>query len=304
MSKTPWIALLLTCLLACAPASDEGGDGLLHVVATTGMVADTARIVGGENVRVDALMGPGVDPHLYKASEGDVQRLSQADIILYNGLHLEGKMTDVLVKLAASRPVIPVAADIAESSLREPPEFAGLYDPHVWFNAQLWIETIAPITEALSAQDPANADRYAERAAAYREQLLELDRWTAEQIATIPEESRVLVTAHDAFGYFGERYGIRVVGIQGFSTLTEAGLGDIERVADVVVESKVRSVFIESSVSPRAIEAVLAACRQKGAEVSIGGELFSDALGAAGGEADNYVGMMRHNVTTIVAGLQ
>jgi len=308
MSKNH-LVLILTLLgisVACSPAAPTSSTsgGLLKVVATTGMIGNAVEIIGGDAIQVDTLMGPGVDPHLYKASEGDVQRLTGADLIFYNGLHLEGKMTDIFVKLASRRPIIAVAAELDESRLREPPEFAGQYDPHVWFDVELWAGVLEPITDALAAQLPDQADQFRERAEAYRNELLELDRWAEQRVSEIPEDQRILVTAHDAFGYFGRRYGMRVVGIQGLSTLSEAGLRDIGRVVDAVEDSGISAIFIESSVPRRAIEAVLAACRDRGAEVVIGGELFSDAMGSPDSAEGSYIGMVRHNVNTIVEALK
>lgn len=292
-----------------ALAACDGGDttprrdGKLRVVATTGMIGDLAARVGGERVEVATLMGPGVDPHLFKASESDVRRLAEADLILYNGLHLEGKMADVLVKMARSRPVVAVSETIPQELLREPPEFAGQYDPHVWFDVSLWARAVEPIAAELATIDPAHADAYRRRADAARDELLALDRWAAERVASLPASRRVLVTAHDAFGYFGRRYGMQVVGLQGISTLAEAGVKDVERVVDTVVAARVPALFVESSVPRRAIEAVVAACADRGAAVRIGGELYSDALGPRDGPAGDYAGMVRHNVDTIVGAL-
>ena len=204
----------LIVLSACSPSTGESADdgGPLTIVTTTGMIGDSAARIAGAHATVVSLMGPGVDPHLYKASEGDVRRLAEADLILYNGLHLEGKMGDILVKLARSRPVVAVTESVPKESLREPPELAGQYDPHLWFDVALWASTLAPITDALVELDPTHADEYRANAAAWRAELLELDAWVTERIATIPVERRVLVTAHDAFGYFGQRYNIEVVG--------------------------------------------------------------------------------------------
>jgi manganese/zinc/iron transport system substrate-binding protein len=292
-------------VIACgeAPASAPAAHGKLRVVATTGMIGDLAARVGGERVEVTALMGPGVDPHLYKASESDVRRLAEADLILYNGLHLEGKMADVLVKMARTRPVVAVSETIPQDLLREPPEFAGQYDPHVWFDVSLWARAVEPIAAELAALDPPHAADYRRRADATRDELLALDRWAAERVASLPEARRVLVTAHDAFGYFGQRYGLRVVGLQGISTLAEAGVQDVERVVDAVVAARVPAIFVESSVPRRAIEAVVAACADRGFAVRIGGELYSDALGPKSGPAGTYDGMVRHNVETIVGAL-
>jgi manganese/zinc/iron transport system substrate-binding protein len=276
----------------------------LRVVATTGIVADAARRVAGERATVEALMGPGVDPHLYKASESDVRRLAEADLILYNGLHLEGKMGDILTKMARNRPVAAVSEDIPPDRLREPPELAGQYDPHVWFDVSMWKETLGPIARELSALEPEHAADFAANAAAYKQELEELDAWVERQIATLPADRRVLVTAHDAFGYFGRRYGLEVIGIQGISTLSEAGLADVDRVARLVVDKKVKSIFVESSVPRRSIEAVQAAARSRGHEVAIGGQLYSDSMGAAGSPEGTYPGMVRANVNTLVNALR
>jgi manganese/zinc/iron transport system substrate-binding protein len=300
--------LVLTALglPGCAPGPDgdaTGDHGLPSVVTTTNLVGDLARRVGGDRVRVESLMGPGVDPHLYKASESDVRRLAEADLILYNGLHLEGKMGDILVKMARSRPVVAVTDEMPEEELREPPEFAGLYDPHVWFDVGLWIRTIDPVVAALSELSPEDAEAFRAEGDAYRRELEALDAWIRSEVERIPPELRVLVTAHDAFGYFGRAYGMEVVGIQGISTLAEAGLRDVERVVDLVVERRIPAIFIESSVPRRTVEAVLAAARERGHEVSIGGELYSDSLGAADGPEGTYEGAVRYNVSTIVDAL-
>lgn len=274
------------------------------VVVTTGLVADVARRVGGDAVDVWALMGPGVDPHLYKPSEGDVRMLEEADLVLYNGLHLEGKMTDVLVRMARTRAVVAVTEQIPADRLREPPEFAGAYDPHVWFDVSLWAETPAVIARELAAIAPDRAETFRANAEAYTLELRELDAWVRARIEEIPPESRLLVTAHDAFGYFGARYGMEVVGIQGLSTASEAGLGDVSRVVDLVVERGIKAIFIESSVPRRSIQAVVDAVRARGKEVVIGGELYSDALGDAESGAGTYLGMVRHNVDAIVEALR
>ena len=304
----PAAALCVAALLlaACGAPRESGGagDDGLKIVTTTGMIADAALRVAGPNASVVALMGPGVDPHLYKASESDVRKLTQSDLILYNGLHLEGKMGDVLVKVARSRPVVAVSDAVDASQLRSPPEFAGQHDPHLWFDVRLWSEILEPIATALAELDPPNADDYRAGAASYRDELLELDAWVEGRIQEIPEAQRVLVTAHDAFGYFGRRYGVEVIGLQGMSTLAEAGLQDMERVVGLVSDRRIKSVFIESSVPRRSIEAVQAACRDRGHEVSIGGQLFSDAMGAATTPEGTYPGMVRHNVNTIVDSLK
>ena len=305
MSKFVPLALLVPFLLACQSA-EEGNSpaGKPSIVATTGMIADSARRIAGDLATVEALMGSGVDPHLYKASESDVRRLSQADLILYNGLHLEGKMGDVLSKMSASRKVVAVASAIPEAELRSPPEFQGQHDPHIWFDVGLWARTLAPITEALAEIDPQHAATYRANAARYGEELTALDAWVEGEIRSIPEGQRVLVTAHDAFGYFGRRYGMEVVGLQGISTLSEAGLSDVDRVVSLVSSRAIKAIFVESSVPKRSIEAVQAACRARGHEVAIGGQLFSDAMGAPATPEGTYPGMVRANVATITKALR
>lgn len=299
------LSALLFLASACAPGPDGGAvdGGLPKVVTTTNLIGDLAREIGGDRVRVESLMGPGVDPHLYKASESDVRRLAEADLILYNGLHLEGKMGDILEKMGRNRPVLAVTGAMPESELVDPPEYEGLYDPHVWFDVGLWSRTVEPVVEALSELSPADAETFRERGDAYRAELEALDAWVASEIERIPPELRVLVTAHDAFGYFGRAYGVEVVGIQGISTLAEAGLRDVERVVELVVEREIPAIFVESSVPRRTVEAVLAAARERGHQVTIGGELFSDSLGAAGSPEGTYEGAVRYNVSTIVDAL-
>jgi manganese/zinc/iron transport system substrate-binding protein len=309
MSKfclSPLVILSLALAFAgCGGETEAKGEGgPLRVVTTTGIIADTAARIAGPHAKIEPLMGPGVDPHLYKASESDVRRLAEADLILYNGLHLEGKMGDILTKMARNRPVIAVTEEIPETLLREPPEFAGQYDPHVWFDVSMWKRTLGPIARELSRLRPENAAEFEANAAAFGQELDALDTWVKSQIETVPPAQRVLITAHDAFGYFGRRYGMEVVGLQGISTLSEAGLHDVDRVVDLVVGKKTKAIFVESSVPRRSIEAVQASVRERGSEVTIGGQLFSDSLGAAGSPAGTYVGMVRANVQTVVDALK
>jgi len=289
---------------AAADGGEGAGDQPLQVVTTVGMIADTARRIAGEHAQVTALMGPGVDPHLFKASESDVRRLDGADLVLYNGLHLEGKMAEILGKMGKHRPVVAVAEVIPADQLRSPPRYEDNPDPHVWFDVTLWSQTIDPIVEQLGALDPAHAPEFEANAKAYREELAELDAWVLEQVATLPEDQRVLVTAHDAFGYFGARYGFEVVGIQGMSTAAEAGLSDVNRVVNVVVDNELKALFVESSVPQRTVDSVVSGAAGKGHTVAIGGELFSDAMGDAGTPEGTYVGMVRHNVSSVVGALR
>lgn len=296
---------LLVALSSCGGAGNAPQlAGKPKVVTTIGMIADVASQIAGPHADVISLMATGVDPHLYKASQGDVAKLETANLILYNGLNLEGKMSDVLVKMGRARAVVAVSEAIPENLLREPPEFAGHYDPHIWFDVTLWEKTIAPIEKALAELLPDRAAELHGNAEAFRTELIALDAWVLEQIKLIPEDQRVLVTAHDAFGYFGKKYGLEVLGLQGISTASEAGLGDIERVVNLIVSRKIKAIFVESSVPRRTIEAVQQACRAKGHDVAIGGQLFSDAMGAPGTPEGTYIGMVRHNVNTIVAALR
>lgn len=268
------------------------------------MITDATRVIGGEHVEVIGLMGPGVDPHLYKATQGDLERLSSADLILYNGLHLEGKMADVLVKMATKVPTVRVTESIPESELREPPEFQGQYDPHVWFDVRLWMKVVERIRDALIDHDPEHQEDYRANAAQYLAELRELDAYARERIATIPRDRRVLITAHDAFGYFGRAYDIEVMGLQGISTASEYGAQDLARLVDVIVQRQVKAVFVESSISPKSIEALVRGVEGRGGQVKIGGQLYSDAMGEAGTPEGTYVGMVRHNVNTITEALK
>lgn len=279
-------------------------DGKLVVTTTIGMITDVTREIAGEHAEVRGLMGPGVDPHLYKATQGDLAKLSDADLILYNGLHLEGKMADVLVQMAQRVRTVQVTDEIPQDLLREPPEFAGQYDPHVWFDVTLWSMVAERIAKALAEADPQHAEEYRSNAETYLAELEQLDVYAREQIATIPKEQRVLVTAHDAFGYFGRAYDIEVMGLQGISTAAEYGLQDLTRMVDVIVERNIKAVFVESSVSPKSIEALARGVEDKGGTVKVGGQLYSDAMGEAGTPDGTYIGMVRHNVDTIVEALK
>lgn len=303
------VGLCVPMMAGCDTASSSSGGTVtgrkIKVTTTVGMVGDLVRNVGGDRVEVTTLMGPGVDPHLYKASEGDLRRLADADVIFYNGLNLEGKMADIFVRMATSgKPTYAVSDSVEKSLLREPPEFLGHYDPHLWFDVSMWQQTLPTVVQGLSKLDPDNASAFEASATAYEAKLKELHTYCVEQMATVPESQRVLVTAHDAFGYFGRAYKIRVLGLQGISTATEAGLKDIQRRVDDIVKTKVKAVFVESSVSHRAIEAVVAGCKARGHATRIGGTLYSDAMGEPGTEQGTYLGMVRHNVDSIVKALK
>lgn len=297
----------LLSLVVCGCTAESGGnvDGStrLKVVCTTDMVGEMTSRIAGDSADVRALMPTGVDPHLYKPSESDVSLLRNAQVIFYNGLALEGKMAIVLEKMARTKPVVPVGEAIPEGERRRPLEFDGGYDPHIWFDVRLWTKTLEPIAKTLAANDSKNADGYRERAKALLQDLTSLDAWAEKELARIPKERRVLVTAHDAFGYFGQRYGVEVVAIQGISTAAQAGLRDIERVVKLISERAIPAVFVEASVARRNIEAVQEACAERGHSVAVGGTLYSDSMGAPGTLEGTYRGMVEHNVRTIVKAL-
>lgn len=299
-------ALLLALAAGCNRAANpeiSHGTGQPKILATTGMLADLARNIGGPDVAVEALMGPGVDPHLYKASAGDVARLSRADLILYNGLHLEARMADVLGDERLRVKSVPVGERLNPERLLTADETGKTHDPHVWFDVALWTDAAGVVRDELARRFPERASHFEANAARYITELEALDREVRERITAIPEPQRVLITAHDAFRYFGRAYGIEVHGLQGISTTSEAGTADVENLAAFIVSRRIPALFVESSVPPRTIEAVQQAVRSKGFDVKIGGELFSDSMGDAGTPESTYAGMVRHNVSAIVAGL-
>lgn len=306
------VGLALLAIVAAAGCSESTSSGKeatvedrpIRVVTTVNFLADMAGRIGGDRVEVESLMGPGVDPHLYKASAGDVGTLRDADVVLYGGLELEGRMADLLEELSAERRTVAVTEEMPRERLLRPAEFEGRYDPHVWFDVPLWRDAARRIAAELRDVDPAHAAEYDRRLRAYLRELRDLHAEVRRLLEGIPERSRVLITSHDAFNYFGRRYGFDVVAIQGISTQTEATTADIERVAGVIADRAVRSVFIESSVPRQTIEAVIAAAREEGQDTGLGGELFSDAAGDEGSPDGTYVGMVRHNARLIAEGLR
>src|SRR5688500_4331535 len=306
MNRGMTCAVLGGALLAaaCSAAKGPADDGAaVHAVATTGMIGWVVAEVGGERVSVDALMGPGVDPHLYKATASDVRKLSDADVVFYNGLHLEAAMGEVLEEMSARRPTVAVTRGIDTDSLLAPPEFAGNYDPHVWFDVAMWLRTVPVVRAALAEVDPDGAALYERNAERVTEELRQLDAWVEQRVSQLDTAVRVLVTAHDAFNYFGRAYGFEVRGLQGISTASEAGTADVQQLSEMIAERRIPAVFVETSIPRRTIEAVQAAVRSRGFEVEIGGSLFSDAMGDPGTDAGTYPGMVRANVNTIVTAL-
>ncbi len=274
----------------------------IKAVCTTGMVADLVRQVGGDKVVVEQLMGADVDPHLYKATTGDVAKLGGADVIFYSGLHLEGKMGEIFERMAKKRPTFAVAEYLDPKSILHDDEKAN--DPHVWFDVSLWSQAVGVVRDALVALDPPHAAEYKARADQYQSQLAALHEEVKGKIRSIPERQRVMITCHDAFQYFGNAYGMEVRAIQGISTDSEASLKEITELVALISERKIKAVFVESSVNDRYMKALIQGCAARGHKVVIGGELFSDAMGEAGTPKGTYIGMIRHNVETLVNALK
>lgn len=296
------LIVLLFAFVACKNPADS--DGKIRVVTTTNIIENLVAEIGGDAVSLQSLMGPGVDPHLYKASEGDVSKLSNADIIFYNGLHLEGKLTDVFEKMKRTKNMVALGDELPKDQVIASENFGGNYDPHVWFNVQFFKQFAQTVADELSKQDPDNAEVYAENNKRYQEKLDELDKELIAIIETLPKERRILVTAHDAFSYFGKAYDFQVVGLQGISTATEAGVRDVRELSDFIIQNNVKAIFIESSVPRRTIEALQAAVLSKNHQVEIGGSLYSDSIGNPGTEEGTYIGMYKYNVNTIINALK
>ncbi|MCT4598168.1 MAG: zinc ABC transporter substrate-binding protein [Vallitalea sp.] len=278
-------------------------EGKHNIVATTTMIADLVSIIGGDNVSVQRLMGPGIDPHLYKASAGDVSLMHNADIVIYNGLHLEGKMGEIFENLnSEDKLVIEIASGIKEEDLIISEN--ETHDPHIWFNVLIWKDAAKVVRDGLINFDKENEVTYNENYEAYIKELDELHEYVQSRIDELPESKRILITAHDAFEYFGKTYGLQVKGLQGISTASEAGTGDVSALADFIVEHKISAIFIESSVPKKNVEALQEAVSARGFEVEIGGELYSDSLGSTGTDAETYIGTVKSNVNTIVDALK
>lgn len=278
-------------------------NGKIQIVTTTGMITDIVKNVGGEKVQVIGLMGPGIDPHLYKATGKDIERLSSADIIFYNGLHLEAKMADLLGDMSGDTKSFAVAESVSKELLISLPDTNGQYDPHLWFDVSLWMKAVEYVRDTLSEYKPdikADINRNAKQ---YLDKLTQLHQDVKTQVESVPVERRVLITAHDAFNYFGNAYGFEVRGLQGISTVAKASIADVQELATFIAKRRIPAIFVETSVSVRNLEAVKAAVESKGYEVQIGGELFSDAMGSEGTPEATYIGMVRHNIDTIVSAL-
>lgn len=309
------MVLSVAVLAGCANKTENTGEnsgvnpktdsGKLNIVATTTMLADLAKSLGGDKVEVTGLMGAGIDPHLYQASAGDVERMQKADVVVYNGLHLEGKMGEVFEQLASQdKTIISIEKGLDHEKLLDAEDEPGLHDPHIWFDVMIWKDAAKYLAEELSKVDAANAELYKTNLESYSKELDELDSYIKTRAAEIPKESRVLVTAHDAFQYFGKAYDIEVRGLQGISTEAEAGTADVSELADFIVDKKIKAIFVESSVPTKTVEALQASVKAKGFDVQIGGELYSDSLGDPGTDAGTYIGTLKANIDTIVDALK
>nr|WP_321221181.1 zinc ABC transporter substrate-binding protein [uncultured Psychroserpens sp.] len=297
------IILVITAFFGCKDNTQSNGK--LNVVTTTSMITDMVKNIGGDYINVQGLMGSGVDPHLYKASEGDVTKLVEANVIFYNGLHLEGKLVEVFEKMgSATKTPIALGEELDKNTLIGSDYFASNYDPHVWFNIEYFKQFAQKVTQVLSEKSPENADAFKANESQYLAQLDALQTKIKATIRTLPKEKRILVTAHDAFNYFGKAYDFEVVGLQGLSTATEAGVQDVQKLSAFIIENKIKAIFVESSVPKRTIEALQAAVKSKGHDVEIGGTLYSDALGTTGTIEGTYIGMFEYNVNTIVGALK
>ena len=300
-----YIYLILVVAIIGCKQKEKSKNGKLQVVTTTTMITDLVKNIGGDKIDVKGLMGAGVDPHLYKASEGDVSKLYNADVIIYNGIHLEGKLEEVFEKMRhQNKKTIAVSDAIDKNTLIESEFFASNYDPHIWFDITNWEIITTYLINQLSELDSKNAASYKENGEAYLKKLAALKITITEMIDPLPIEKRILVTAHDAFNYFGKAFQFNVVGLQGLSTATEAGVKDVQKMATFIMEQNVKSIFIESSVPRRTVEALQEAVKSKGHQIEIGGTLFSDALGDFGTVEGTYIGMYKHNVKTIISSLQ
>ena len=290
-------ALLMVGACAEKKANEVDTEGKIHIVTTIAQIAEPLSIIGGEHVAIESLMGPGVDPHLYKATQGDIKKLEGSDIVLYSGLNLEGNLIQAFEKIGQKKPVLAISEAIPKEKLLH--DENGAIDPHVWFDIELWKISLGSATEELKKFAPDHADEFEANKEKYFIELNDLLDESKGKIAEIPQEKRVLVTAHDAFGYFGRAYDLDVVGLQGLSTEDEIGISDIDDTIAILLDYKIPAVFVESSINQNSIKAVVEGAGKKGLDVKLGGEIYSDAMGDAGTPEGTYIGMYRHNITTI-----
>lgn len=299
------IGILILCGLIVSACRIEEAErkGPLHIVTTTGIIENGVEEIVGDSAEVSSLMGPGTDPHLYTPTPGDIKLLDDADVIVANGLHLEGKMAEMLIKYGKEKPVVLVSDGIPENLLRKSADFGDAYDPHIWFNPELWLMGLNHVKNQLMEIDTNAQQYYDKNFLNYQAAIHSMDGWVKSQVSEIDSTARVLITSHDAFAYFGLHYGIEVRGIQGISTLSEVGLKDIASMVDFVIEKKIPSIFIETSTSQKTAQSIVDGARAKGYQLNLKGPLYSDALGEPDGEAGTYIGMVKANVRMIVNGL-
>lgn len=295
--------LSLIALFSCSTPTSKEDDGKIKIVCTTGIIGDMVANIVGEEANVKSMMGPGVDPHLYKASQGDLKLLTNADIIIHNGLHLEGKMGKIFEKLKNRKIIFTAADGLVKEDLINNSNFLGAYDPHIWFDLNLWGKACFHLTESLANVEGLSKEKVLKQGKDYAAEIKEMSSWVKKEIYKIPEKQRVLITAHDAFSYFGKAYDIEVKGLQGISTASEYGLKDVSDLVNFIIDRDIQAVYVESSVSDKALQAVIKGCESKGHNAIIGGLLYSDAMGEKGSPEGTYLGMVKHNVNTIVGGL-
>ncbi len=303
MKKILLITTIALVALACRLEENER-KGPLHIVATTGIIEDGLENIVGDSAEVTALMGPGTDPHLYKPTPGDIELLDEADVIVCNGLHLEGKMAEMLEKYGEEKPVLRVSDGIDESMLIKSADFEDSYDPHIWFDPEIWSEGLGYISKELGKLDSNSAKYYQANFLNYKGEIVKMSEWVFKELQGLNDSSKVLITSHDAFSYFGNRYGIEVKGIQGISTLSEVGLKDISDMVDFVIEREIKSIFVETSTSDKTAQSIVDGAQDKGYELILDGPLYSDALGEPDSHGGTYIGMVESNVTIIVEGLK
>ncbi|UKN02891.1 zinc ABC transporter substrate-binding protein [Paracrocinitomix mangrovi] len=306
MNKNWYIFIVGLVLFSCRLDDDkeQNPEEPLHIVATTGIIEDCLSNIVGDSAEVSSIMGPGTDPHVYKVTPGDVELLDQADVIVANGLHLEGKMAETLEKYGREKPVLFVSDGIDKADLIKSADSDDAYDPHIWFDTKLWMTGMWQITKELGRIDTANNHYYKDNYDRYFDEVEEADKWIKTELEGVEKSTRILVTSHDAFSYFGRRYDVHVKGIQGISTLSEVGLKEISDMVDYVIDNKIKSVFIETSTSDKTAQSIVDGCKAKKYNVAIDGPLFSDALGEPGTKGGTYIGMIKENAITIVEGLK
>ena len=303
MKKIICLSIIAFAFVSCR-IEPKVQHGPLHIVTTTGIIEDCVKIIVGDSAEVSSIMGPGTDPHIYKPTPSDIELLEKADVIICNGLHLEGKMAEMLDNYAKEKPVLKISDGIAESEIIKSADFGDSFDPHIWFDTKIWMQGLTYISQELGKIDSISAPYFSQNLANYQQEINELDSWVSSQLDSIPANKRILITSHDAFSYFGRRYNIEVRGIQGISTLSEVGLKDISDMVDFIIERKIASIFVETSTSQKTAQSIVDGCKAKKFELSLQGPLYSDALGEPDSEGGTYIGMIKSNVTILVNGLK